>query len=116
MFSNPQVTEKMDGIAIAALIDLCKTKNIPTEELRPALETLYKSKNHLSSYVTRIDWTPNRELRELFEKLLITPDFGKGTFFEIVSNYAEEEVTIRRNPSANPEILYKRKRNTEPTT
>lgn len=116
MFSNPQVIEEMDDVTIAAIVDLCTTKNVPTEGLVPALKTFYKSKNHLGSYLTRIDWTPDRGLREVFERLLITPDFGKGTFFEIVSNYAEGEVTIKRvSTRAEPKILYRRERKTEPT-
>lgn len=99
--------------------NICLIINLKGDALNEFLgqiENLLRAKKKQSIFVFKIDRWPMGELKAIFDKVKLGgADFG-NTWIEIVVNFLEERVTIKRNSLSEPEVLYERKLLIEPVS
>ncbi len=120
MLVNEKTLADMVTSVATELATLFREFEIPEDvitEVSDSLVELLRSKSTSTSYTLKIDRWPVAELQRIFDKAHFGgADFTAKTWIEIVLDFKNEKVTVKRSlTQIEPEVLYERKRQTEPT-
>ncbi len=118
MILNEQTLANMVGSVNTELATLFANFKIPEDvitDVTLSVKELLRNNSTLSNYSLKIDRWPVGELQRIFDRAHFGgADFTAKTWIEIVVNYADEKVTIKRSPTENtPTVLYERSRKVE---
>lgn len=118
MLLNEQILANMVTSVTTELTKMFGTFEIPKDvinDVNSAVTELLRSRSTSPNYTLRIDRWPVGELQKIFDRAHFGgADFGAKTWIEIVMNYTDEKVTIKRSPTeTKPTVLYERSRKKE---
>lgn len=118
MILNEQTLKDMVASVTTELAKLFMNFEIPESvinDVNSGLTELLRSRSTSPNYTLRIDRWPVGELQKIFDRAHFgSADFGAKTWIEIVMNYTDEKVTIKRSPTEiEPAALYERSRKEE---
>lgn len=118
MLLNEKTLAGMVASVTTELVKLCEEFQIPESvvtEVNNNVTELLRSKSTSTTYTLRIDRWPVGDLQKIFDRSHCGgADFTAKTWIEIVMNYTDEKVTIKRSPTEKePAALYEKSRTGE---